>query len=120
MRNFELNIGLAVGANEHSMDNTLYAITDRANHIENELRGQMSCKIRREWSFEQEPTLVVRGTVSSDDPGGFHQWLHQLAERWDQDCIAVYYPGEDKGYLLGPNAEAWGDFHYDYFVRYES
>ena len=117
MQTVELNIGLAVGTNTFSAYNTLGEISERANTIERVLRGQLTCKVRREWSFEREPTLVVEAVVY-DDVTQFHAWIHELAERFHQDCIAVYYPQQDKGYLLGPNAEAWGDFQLDYFVKY--
>lgn len=118
MREYELNIGLFVG-NDDAIDwlhaNTYGEIKRREEELRSYLAGQLSCHMRLHCG--EEPTLVCKGWISTDDPGGFHQWLYQLAEKFDQDCIAVYYP-ETGGYLLGPNSAAWGDFHEEYFERY--
>ena len=39
-----------------------------------------------------------------------------LAVATEQDCIAVYDPATGHGELVGPRAEAWGDFNPEYFV----
>lgn len=39
-----------------------------------------------------------------------------LATLLGQDCIAVYNPERDFGYLAGPNAAAWGEFNPAYFL----
>jgi hypothetical protein len=117
VKTFEINFGLQVGTDEFSAENTLGQITERANAVERQFRHLLSTvKVRREWG--DEPTLVIQGRASTDDPGGFHQWLHNLCETFRQDCVAVYYPEEDKGYLVGPNADEWGEFNLDYFTRY--
>ena len=50
-----------------------------------------------------------------------------VAERLQQDCIAVLYVGEDgftgdgeTGELIGPRAAEWGAFDPQYFVRFEA
>ena len=40
---------------------------------------------------------------------------NELCERYHQDCVAVYTTGLDAGQLIGPRAEAWGDFNPEYF-----
>lgn len=44
--------------------------------------------------------------------------LAALAQDMEQDCVAVYRPGSDKGELIGPRPEAWAPFDHDAFVRY--
>lgn len=65
--------------------------------------------------FMGEPLLVVEG--------GFNLNAKYTLTLWDalieaeQDCIAVYYPELDQptGYLIGPNANLWGDFNVNFF-----
>lgn len=121
MTTFELNIGLFVG-NEHADDAINYALANtwgeimhRESTLRSVLRGQLSCMCR--FHAGEEPTLVVRGTLGGNAVD-FHTWLHELSCRFGQDCIALYYPDKDVGYLIGPRAAAWGDFQEELFVRY--
>ncbi|MBP6644770.1 MAG: hypothetical protein KA207_02870 [Burkholderiaceae bacterium] len=43
--------------------------------------------------------------------------LHRLAQELGQDCIAVYFPDQGHGELLGPSAAAWGGFSLARFQR---
>jgi len=45
--------------------------------------------------------------------------IFKTAIALDQDCIAVYYPGRSQGLLLGPRAEAWGQFDANHFRRFD-
>lgn len=40
----------------------------------------------------------------------------ELSAMLGQDCIAVYFPDDDYGALIGINAEKWGEFNKDYFL----
>lgn len=59
---------------------------------------------------DTEPTLVL---VVDFMPDGR---AHALAERFGQDCIAVYHCDIGRGRLAGPRADAWGQFEPDYFI----
>ena len=39
----------------------------------------------------------------------------EVCEQFNQDCVAVYNTGLEAGHLIGPRAEAWGDFNPEYF-----
>ena len=45
--------------------------------------------------------------------------IFKTAIALDQDCIAVYYPGRSQGLLLGPRADAWGQFDANHFRRFD-
>lgn len=61
-------------------------------------------------SSDTEETLVA--TVS----GPVLSASYIVAQRLDQDCIAVYDPRSDIGRLIGPNAAAWGSFNPEFFL----
>lgn len=121
MKTFELNIGLLVGDDQD--DPVAFALGNQWSDIKDRMH-RLSCRMYvlgvcvSRFHAGEEPTLVVAGRVSTDDPGGFHKWLYLLAEEFGQDCLAIYYPDEENGYLLGPNADAWGEFDIKRFERY--
>ena len=43
--------------------------------------------------------------------------FYYLAQVLGQDCIAVYQPDAQKGRLIGPKAEAWGEFNPEFFIQ---
>lgn len=45
----------------------------------------------------------------------FELAINRLCEVTNQDCIAVLYD-DGEGKLVGPRAEAWGDFVFGYFT----
>lgn len=61
---------------------------------------------------DTEPTLVARVLAPS-----YHtdERIHSLSVLWNQECIAVYDRIAGTGRLVGPKAEAWGDFNPEYF-----
>jgi len=36
-----------------------------------------------------------------------------------QDCIAVYNADKDRGVLVGPKADEWGEFNKEFFRRFD-
>lgn len=62
---------------------------------------------------DSEPTAVVL----CEPPAGNSIAVHQLAQRLNQDCIAVYDATLRRGELIGPNAEKWGAFNPAFFLQ---
>jgi len=60
-----------------------------------------------------EPMLIVQGTFADDICK--HAGLIEGITDAGQDCIAVYRHDRDRGFLYGPNTEAWGDFNINLF-----
>ena len=62
-----------------------------------------------------EPVLVMSGHFKDYAADSLLIW--DMIVSAQQDCIAIYYPDLDdpKGYLMGPNVEAWGEFDLDMF-----
>ena len=46
---------------------------------------------------------------------GATKLAYRICERFNQDCVAVYNTALEAGQLIGPRAEAWGDFNPEYF-----
>lgn len=63
--------------------------------------------------YGDEPVIVVEGAFNNAARDSLLLWGSMIAA--EQDCIAVYYPDEARGYLLGPNAAMWGDFNINFF-----
>lgn len=53
-----------------------------------------------------EKTLVA----IVDHDGDVVDAVYQLAEKLNQEAIAVWWPARAEGKLIGPKAEAWGEF----------
>lgn len=62
---------------------------------------------------DTEPTLVVQAT---DDAPGQDNRIDMLSTALHRDCIAVWYPDEGFGALIGPRADAWGEFNPEFFI----
>lgn len=103
MYNTTLNIGLKS------------AVTHRTSGPQKVI-SLLSCMaiIDDDWRVAQsstEATLIVR----LDKPLTNRQ-LHTLSVALEQDCIAQLHDG--KGVLVGPRAEAWGEFNPEFFLKY--
>ena len=61
---------------------------------------------------DTEPTIVV----SANHTGDVAACTNWLAEKLNQDCIAVFDTEGDKTGLYGPRAAAWGDFNPEFFL----
>ena len=62
---------------------------------------------------DTEPTLVVEATHTGL---GLDNTIDMLSAALKQDCIAVYYVDEQFGALIGPRADAWGEFNPEFFI----
>ncbi len=61
-----------------------------------------------------EDVLVVIGRLRN---GVTYKDIHDLAVLANQDCIALYEPGQDVGHILGPFPGPYGDFDMQYFIK---
>ena len=55
----------------------------------------------------------TRHPLASGDYGA----LYRVAQRLQQDCIAVYDETLQRGQLVGPRASAWGTFNPSFFLN---
>ena len=70
---------------------------------------------------DTEDTLVVKASAgpcmpSSPRGDAVTNAVFKLSETLGQDCISLYLPIADKGWLIGPKAAAWGDFNPEFFI----
>lgn len=56
----------------------------------------------------KEPTLVVSGRFM--DTPDLRDALATMVMRCDQDCISIYYPSLEEGFLFGAYADRWEPF----------
>ena len=66
---------------------------------------------------ETETTMIVKGVFKEDARHSDLLW--NMVTMAYQDCIAIYYPDEDIGFLFGPEAAAWGEFDINLFLKGE-
>ena len=71
---------------------------------------------------DTEPTLVVKmdamGSLASAKQGNaVKRAVFALSEALNQDCIGFYLPIADKGELIGPRADKWGEFNPAFFFK---
>lgn len=63
-----------------------------------------------------EPTLVLEFDYAELRKHiGATKLAYRICEQFKQDCVAVYNTALEAGQLIGPRAEAWGDFNPEYF-----
>lgn len=59
---------------------------------------------------DTEPTVVARVEVANAN------WqVAELAQKLNQDCIAVWSEREQRGALIGDKAATWGEFNPEFF-----
>jgi hypothetical protein len=111
---YEMNIGLLVNGRGNAQEIELRMLAAKAWLSRDQFEA---VSFRYAKPAEGEPTLIVR----LDTPRPVYHvgsLVYELAELMQQDCIAVYRPDDGDGILIGPRAQAWGNFNLDYFVRY--
>ena len=65
----------------------------------------------------RERTLIAR--IDTDGVRvSFLTLFRMLCKYYEQDCIAVYIPHTDDGFLTGPRAAKWGAFDKSKFIQY--
>lgn len=119
----ELNIGLAGAPGANDMARANYAmrlLSSTLTIARVQSRVEQTRYIGPDGSEVVESTLVARAAVRDLDR--LHAAIYSLAERLEQDCLAVLFVG-DGGYtpgaLIGPRAAEWGAFDPQYFVRFD-
>jgi hypothetical protein len=107
MRTVELNIRLDVCG----QDNSASSIARR----EVQCLATLGDCLHHRSDYPDSGALVPRLVVRLD--AAERAALLGLAAELHQDCIAVYYPDQGHGELLGPSAAAWGEFDLSRFQR---
>jgi hypothetical protein len=86
-------------------------------------RQSVAYRTLKAWGYDAERDVIKQSTtehtsiiIVHDADSLLCTFLHDLADALAQDCIAVYYPEQDKGYLIGRNADKWGEFNKEYFL----
>ena len=112
-----LNIGLSMGA-AHSRLTVPHRLRLWTKALPQILQPGYMAEIHltpsRVW--KGEPMMVVQGTFKPDVAD--HTLLWDAVVGSEQDCIAIYLHGVEgwaEGWLLGPKAEAWGEFNINFF-----
>lgn len=92
---------------------------------------QVTDAVRRAWPTDTciHAPLTMHGPVNSDTGPtmvvevGAAGWnateehvVNRLAEELGQEAIAVYWNRSGKGYLVGPEADQWGEFNPSLFI----
>lgn len=63
-----------------------------------------------------EQTLVIEFDYAElRQHASFTALANRICEQFNQDCVAVYNTALGAGQLIGPRAEAWGEFNPEYF-----
>jgi hypothetical protein len=97
-----LNIGLAVNGNSNIGSGTA-------------IREVIATFGAASFEFKHSDTeLTCIACVEHPGTGVFA--IEHLARLLQQDCIAAYYPETGHGALIGPRAEAWGEFNPEFFI----
>lgn len=104
---FILNIGLArKGKPNLTADEVMQAVN-----------ATLSCAVvsSNQVVSDTEPTLVVSCVGQPRMMTVYAAKVYRVSSTLGQDCIAVYWPEVKSGALIGPNAEAWGEFNPKFF-----
>jgi hypothetical protein len=108
---FEINLGLT---STHPIRPSAWQILQGFNAwLKESGRDVTKCRTRTSIQAGSEPTLVAR-----IEDGTMFYSFSALCDRTLQDCVAVYLPGEGRGGLVGPRAQAWGEFDAAKFIRF--
>jgi hypothetical protein len=105
-----LNVGLTIGQTGQAIDR-MFVLHDLARHFD--LRAFRYFDAVK-GSSATEPTVVAEVEASSLDAA--LKMVARLSSSWGQDCVALYQLGSKSGWLVGPNAEAWGAFNPAFFL----
>lgn len=100
-----LNIGLnwtdkGGAERQHDLNTAINALTERGVKVLQTSTVQS----------DSEPTLVVRCLVDRDCYD-----VYAASAELSQYCIAVWSIEDQRGLLIGPDADKWGAFDPDYF-----
>lgn len=108
-----LNVGLKIDAlgDEFNTDSICSA---RASWVKHILKAQGYDATSTIKKSETEQTAVI--IVQNEDAILIEYGIWNIANVLGQDCIAVYFPEDSYGALIGINADKWGEFNKDYFL----
>ncbi len=116
-----MNVQLNIGLNINGSVNTPWQRDARADFALAFLKLQGTILAFRRAQSATEDTLVV--SMGVDSKAAIQVPLVRLAYELDQDCIAVFYPDDNAGTLVGfdpARVANWGEFNPEFFIRYDS
>lgn len=76
--------------------------------------GPVDHRVRRLWM--DQPRHLVAQIHADDIP---EDALFNIARKFRQNCLAIYYPARNEGRLVGPMADDWGPFDLKEFERFD-
>lgn len=108
MKTLTLNIGAAIpNSTEMVTRGDLQEILDRCNFIIDSVQEKTVTH-----AHGTELTYIVKAKAAAEHLIGR---IDMMSTVLGQDAIAYYDHADNKGFLVGPRADAWGDFNPDYF-----
>jgi len=70
------------------------------------------------YSIQHSDTeITVVAQCEDNNLPGRDNRIDNLSTLLGQDCIAVYFPDDKFGQLIGPRAAAWGEFNPEFFLN---
>lgn len=72
------------------------------------------------WQANDEDILLARVHTGNATVEEILRKIAVLSAELEQDCIALRWPENFEGVLVGPKATTWGDWDEDEFKRFDS
>lgn len=121
----ELNINLNVIGRRNSLadcnDRAFTSIAYLAAHFINADATRRQAQVEGDdGMLHDEDILLARVHTGNATVEEILRRIAVLSAELEQDCIALRWPDNFEGVLVGPKATTWGDWDEDKFVRFEA